>query len=190
MRSLRRAIEQAAEDLFAEKGFVKATVDEIAQRARVAPATVYAVAGGKQGLLKKLIESRTTAPNVAETYARIEAQPDADAVPRFITHATRERFEGSAALMRVVIATAPHDANAAQALAMAHAALRGGLQRAAKRLAELGALRPGIDESGAADRLWFYLGNAAYFALTDDNHWPLDKAEQWLYESLRAALLG
>jgi hypothetical protein len=38
--------------------------------------------------------------------------------------------------------------------------------------------------------LWFYLGNAAYVSLTDDNGWSLDRAEAWLADSLQAALLG
>jgi AcrR family transcriptional regulator len=184
----RQAIHAAARELFTAKGYFATTVDDIAAAARVAPATVYAVAGGKQGLLKAIIEARTTAPDVEETYSRITGMPDAEELLRFITNATRVRFENSRDLMRVVTDTAPHDAAAAEALRTAHASLRGGLHRTARRLAELGALRDEIDVREATDRLWFYLGNDAYFALTRDNDWSLDKAEQWLYESLRAAL--
>src|SRR5262245_54012890 len=185
----RRAIDDAARELFGTKGYFATTVDDIAEAARVAPATVYAVAGGKQGLLKAIIETRTSAPDVEQTYAHILAMTDAGQLLRFITHATRTRFENARDLMRVVIDTAPHDAAAAQALETAHASLRGGLGRTARRLAELGALRAGIDERQATDTLWFYLGNNAYFTLTDDNGWTLDQAEQWLRESLHAALL-
>ena len=175
-----RAIDDAARELFSTKGYIATTVDDIAEAARVAPATVYVVAGGKQGLLRSIIE---------ETYARILGMTDADELLRFITHATRVRFENARGLMRVVIDTAPHDAIAAQALETVHASLRGGLNRAARRLSELDSLRDGIDVRQATDTLWFYLGNNAYFTLTDDNEWSLDKAEQWLHESLRTALL-
>ncbi|AZS88812.1 TetR/AcrR family transcriptional regulator [Streptomyces griseoviridis] len=185
----RQAIHEAARELFTGKGYFATTVDDIATAARVAPATVYAVGGGKQGLLKAIIETRTTAPDVEETYGHIAGTADADELLRFITHATRVHFEGSRGLMRVVIDTAPHDAAAAQALRTAHASLRDGLARTARRLAELGALRNGIDVREATDTLWFYLGNGAYFTLTDDNDWPLDKVEQWLHTSLRTALL-
>lgn len=175
--------------MFGTKGYFATTVDDIAAAARVAPATVYAVVGGKQGLLKAIIEARTTAPDVAETHARIAGMTDADELLRFITNATRVRFERSRDLMRVVTDTAPHDPGAAQALHTAHASLRDGLTRTARRLAELGALRAGIDVPEATATLWFYLNNSAYFTVTDDNGWPLDKAEQWLRESLRTALL-
>jgi AcrR family transcriptional regulator len=185
----RRAIEEAAQDLFSARGYFATTVEDIAAAARVAPATVYAVSGGKQGLLKTVIEARATAPDVAETYAHLAALGDADELIRFIARETRARFERSRDLMRVLTDTAPHEPSAARALETAHASLRGGLARAAQRLAELGALAEGIDTTEATDRLWFYLGNGAYFTLTGDNRWPLDKAEAWLRESLRTALL-
>src|SRR5689334_18609086 len=58
----RVAIATAARELFMQQGYFGTTVDDIAAAARVAPATVYAVGGGKQGLLKSVIESATTAP--------------------------------------------------------------------------------------------------------------------------------
>ncbi|HEV6955606.1 MAG TPA: TetR/AcrR family transcriptional regulator [Promicromonospora sp.] len=185
----RRAIHDAARALFATKGFFSTTVDEIAAAARVAPASVYAVAGGKQGLLKAIVEDRTTAPDVAETFARIEATDDADELVRYLVHATRVRFEGARELMRVVVDTAPHDAGAAEALRVAHASLREGLRRTAERLARLGALREGLEVGEATDVLWFHLGNGAYFTLTDDNGWSLDRAESWLLDAVRGALL-
>src|SRR5258705_11212689 len=41
-----------------ERGYFATKVDDIAALARVAPATVYAVSGGKQGLLRTLTEPR------------------------------------------------------------------------------------------------------------------------------------
>ncbi len=186
----RQAIHDAARELFTTKGFFATTVDDIAAAARVAPASVYAVAGGKQGLLTSIIEDRTVAPDVEETYARIVAHEDAAELLRFITRATRVRFENARSLMRVVTDTAPHEPAAAQALRSAYASLRTGLELTARRLAELNALRDGIDVEAATDTLWFYLCNGAYFTLTDANHWSLDRAEEWLFEALRTALFA
>lgn len=185
----RQAIHDAARELFVTKGYFATTVDDIATAARVAPASVYAVVGGKQGLLGSIIEARTTAPDVGEAFDRITGHDDPTELLRFLTHATRVRFENARDLMRVVIDTAPHEPAAARALRSAHASMRTGLNLTAQRLAELNALRDELDVDSATDTLWFYLGNAAYFALTCDNHWSLDKAEEWLLESLRTAVL-
>ncbi|MEV6825003.1 helix-turn-helix domain-containing protein [Amycolatopsis sp. NPDC051102] len=185
----RQAIYDAARELFSRKGFFTVTVEEIATAARVAPATVYAVGGGKQGLLKLIIEARTTAPDVADIHAHLAAATDAGDLLRDIVNATRVRFERSRDLMRVIADTAPHDPGAAGALKTAEASLRDGLAVAAGRLSELGALRAGLGVQEATDVLFFYLNNDAYFTLTDHNGWSLDRAECWLRESLHTALL-
>jgi len=185
----RTAITAAARELFMTQGYFGTTVDNIAAAARVAPATVYAVSGGKQGLLRSVIEAAITAPEVADTYAYLGTFDDPVALVRFITNATRARFEQWSGIMKVVIATAPHETSAAEGLELARKGLLGALTHAAARLAELGALRAELDAQKATDLLWFYLNNSAYFSLIDDNGWTLDQAEAWLGDSLRRALL-
>ncbi len=78
----RQAILEAARRLFRERGYFATKVDEIAAMARVAPATVYAVAGGKQGLLRTLMDLSTTHPLVAATVESIEGMDDPSAIIR------------------------------------------------------------------------------------------------------------
>jgi AcrR family transcriptional regulator len=80
----RRAISEAARRLFCEQGFFATKVDQIAALARVAPATVYAVSGGKHGLLRTLMESWATAPAVAKTLGLIEEMNDPAASLRLV----------------------------------------------------------------------------------------------------------
>ena len=61
-----RAVVAAARELFAEKGYSSTTVQQIARRARVSPATVYAQCGGKQGLLETLMDAWTAGALVRE----------------------------------------------------------------------------------------------------------------------------
>ena len=93
-----------------------------------------------------------------------------------------------AGLRRVLVLCYPHDAEAANSLAVARRSQRAGFTRTAQRLSDLGALREGIETEDAVDLLWFFLGNSAYFTLVDDNEWSLDKAQAWLLENLRKAL--
>lgn len=184
----RRAILTAARDLFIAQGYGATTVDDIAAAARVAPATVYAVGGGKKGLLASTVAAAATAAGVQEAYATITDHRDADGLLRWIVHETRARFERWSDLMRVVAEAAPTEPAAAAALDLARVSLRGGLARTAARLDSLGRLRAEVDVDQATDVLWFHLNNSAYSALTLDNGWSLDRAEGWLLEALRRAL--
>jgi len=185
----RRAAIDAARRLFREKGFFAVTVNEIARQARVSPATVYAVNGGKQGLLRALIDEWSIAPAVSETTQRIESLDDPAEIVRYLTAMTRQMRQDYGDIMRVVIAAAPHDKTAAEGLALATRRYRAGDAIAARRLAELGALRDGMDADQALDILWFYLGYAGFFTLVDDNKWSFAKAEEWLCAAVGQALL-
>ncbi|MDR7280128.1 TetR/AcrR family transcriptional regulator [Catenuloplanes atrovinosus] len=185
----RQAILDAARELYIEKGYFGTKVEDIARRARVAPATVYAVGGGKHGLLRTLIESGTTAEEIAAVLTRIEESTDPLDLVRFIVRATRERFEEWNGLMRQVVVAAPQEPTVREVQRIAHASMRNGLALTARRLARLGALRDGVDEARATDLLWLHLCNAAYFIRTDDLGWSLDESEAWLVEVLPPALL-
>src|SRR5271170_747015 len=78
----RQAIVDAARKLFSEQGYFATKVDEIAALARVAPATVYAVSGGKQGLLRTLMDIWTTAPVVEWTVRSVDELSDSEAILR------------------------------------------------------------------------------------------------------------
>lgn len=185
----RQAILDAARRLYAENGFFATKVEDIAAEARVAPATVYAVGGGKHGLLQTLMEEWLNIPVIEATYQRLGTLGDGEAVLRATAAGTREVREKWGDVMRVALVTAPHDARVAEALAGATAAYREGFRLTARRLDEIGALKEGIDAPAATDLLWFYFGYSSYFTLTEENKWTLRQAEQWLFEQTCSALL-
>ena len=186
----RQAILDAARSLFTAQGFFATKVEQIAGTARVAPATVYAVGGGKSGLLRTLIESAVNSAENAELLAEIEAATDPERLIELIVATSRAKFAQWSPLMRQVVAAAPQEPTVRESMEIAHEGLRGGLRLTAGRLAALGALRDGLDEAGAADLLWLHLCNAAYFIRTDDLGWPLEKSEAWLNAALRHQILG
>jgi AcrR family transcriptional regulator len=186
----RTAIVDAARLLFAQKGFFATTVDEVAREARVAPATVYAVAGGKQGLIRTLIDLWSTAPIVAETLARQAELDDPDEILQNAAAAVRSMREDYGDIMRMVLATAPHNAAVGDDLAIANKRYRDAIGTLAVRLHEVGGLRPDMTVQDATDTLWFFLGYSGYFTLVDDLGWSYDRAEQWLLRQATAALWG
>jgi AcrR family transcriptional regulator len=185
----RRAIIDAARTLFTERGYFTTKVGDIAAEARVAPATVYAVAGGKQNLLKILITTWTADPVVEQTLRHIDTSTDSAAIIREVASASRTMREAHVDVIRVMLATAPHDAAVAAQERAATATYREALAPIAQRLVQLGELRPGITAADAVDLLWFYFGYSSYFTLHDDNNWSYERAEHWLADQAIAALL-
>jgi AcrR family transcriptional regulator len=185
----RQAIIDAARKLFAERGYFATKVDDIAAEARVAPATVYAVTGGKQNLLNILITAWTTDPIVEQTLSNVDTTTDPAAIIREVASASRTMREAYVDVIRVMLATAPHDQAIARQEQAATAVYRAALVPIAERLAQLGGLQPGINAADAADLLWFYFGYSSYFTLTDDNGWSYQRAEHWLADQAIAALL-
>jgi AcrR family transcriptional regulator len=72
-RRTRARIVQAADELFRERGYAKATMKDIAERAGVARDTVHAVFGNKAALVPAIVDLRLvpdeSVPNVAESRA-------------------------------------------------------------------------------------------------------------------------
>ena len=189
-QATRQAILDAARRLFAERGYFATKVDDIAAEARVAPATVYAVTGGKQGLLGELITTWTTDPVVDATLGATAASDDPAGIIDEVASSSRRMREQFADVIRVMLATAPHDQAIAGQLASATAVYRAAFVPIAERLAQLGALRDGIDTAHAVDVLWFYFGYSSYFTLHDDNGWSYQQAERWLAGQARRELLS
>ncbi|OLT16482.1 TetR family transcriptional regulator [Pseudonocardia sp. CNS-139] len=184
----KQAIVDAAREVFSQKGYFAARVEEIAATARVSPATVYAVAGGKQGLLRTLADEWAAAPVVERFPLRIRGACDPAEILGLLAALTRRMRQDYGDIIRLVLTTAPHEATAADGLARATARFRDGIAAVAHRLAELGALRPGVGAAEAVDVLWFHFGHPGFATLVDDNGWSYTRAERWLCEQARRAL--
>ena len=185
----RQAILDAARRLFAEKGFFATRVEDIAAEARVSPATVYAVGGGKQGLMQKLIDLWATAPSIRATDEDILRLADPVAILRLVSARARGMREDYGDIMRTILATAPNDPVVAAFTSQANVVYRDALTRIAQRLADLGGLRDGVDVTRATDILWLYFGYAGLFAMHDDNGWSWNQAEEWLADQAIHAVL-
>lgn len=185
----RCAIVAAARRLFSERGYFATKVDDIAASARVAPATVYAVSGGKQGLLRTLMETAITDPIVQTTIGRVEQLDDPAAILSLVSATVRNMREESGDVMRVLLNTAPHDKAVFENLAIATARYRSAFEPIARRLMDLGALREDLELTDAVDVFWFYFGYSGLFTLHDENGWSFDRAEHWLCREASRALL-
>ena len=125
-QAARQAIVGAARRLFSERGYFATKVDDIAALARVAPATVYALSGGKQGLLRTLTETATTDPAIEAAIGSIEKLDDPSAILRLVAATVGSMREQFGDVVRVLLNTAPHDKAVCESLAIAttHTATR------------------------------------------------------------------
>lgn len=184
----RLAIVDAARLLYSRKGYFTTTVEEIAAEARVAPTTVYAVGGGKQGLLRTLVDIWSQAPIVAEKMSELDSLTDPEGLLRQLSAVTRSMRESFGDIMRILIATAPHNEGAAEGLATGTGRYREALALVAAHLHRIGGTHPEMTADQATDILWFYFGYSGYFTLVDDNGWSYERAEPWLARQALAAL--
>ncbi|HZC36109.1 MAG TPA: TetR/AcrR family transcriptional regulator [Chthoniobacterales bacterium] len=188
-QATRRAIVDAARQLFSQRGYFSTKVDDIAALARVAPATVYAVSGGKHELLCTLIEIWSDARTVAINDCRSTQIEDPVTVLRQVATVCRRLREDFDDIIRAMLLTAPHDQAVSEVLATTTAQCRQAFRPVAQHLSDLDALRDGLDVNQAVDVLWFYFGFSGFFTLRDENGWSYERAERWLCEEASRAML-
>ncbi len=184
----RAAIVQAARALFAENGFFATTIEQIAHRADVSPATVYATAGGKAGLVESLAQLWAQAPILSESSQRLTELDDPNEILDLLASASRVVRQDYGDIMKILLVTAAHEGGVAAGLERSTLRYRSAMNQIAERLYSLSALAPGMHPNEAADILWFYFGYSGYFTLLDDNGWDLDRAQAWLQQQCGVAL--
>lgn len=188
---------EAAHRVFLERGYVGATIPQIAAQAGVAVETVYRAAEGKAGLLQAAVQA-ALAGGVERADVPVVQRPG---IRRVIEETDPRRqlalYAGTqpgvwsrvAPLLRVLEAAAPGDPKL-RALRDQHAQQRlAGLRDFAALLAERGALRRGLSAEQAADIIWTVCAQANYDALVTSRGWSHDEYRDWLADTLAHALL-
>ena len=154
----REKVVGAARRLFAEVGFHRVSLDEIARRADVARATVYHQFGSKLGVLGAVVEDYERRAGLAALAELVESGP-VETLARDVVTAGCTYWSTDPALARSIIAFAVTDPQAADLLARRDAGRLQLLTRMVERL-DL------PDPEPALDALWLVTGFAAYDDLT------------------------
>jgi AcrR family transcriptional regulator len=185
----RAAVIAAARQLFAENGFFQTKVEQIAKLSRVSQATVYAQCGGKQGLLRLLMDSFTQSQVVAESYEESLAAADAALVMQTLSAAYLQITRQWGDVIRVVIDVAPHDGESAAVLATAQKRHHHSLSAICRHLEDIGALRDGVDARLATRIITYYYGIDGLLRTRDVFGWSLERSNKWLLANVSAAVL-
>ncbi|NYJ76502.1 TetR/AcrR family transcriptional regulator [Allobranchiibius huperziae] len=186
--STRAAILDAAEALFAERGYPASTIAEIARRAGVGTNTVYVGFANKAGIVTALIEQAADAASARASLEDISLATDGDQVIEALARGTRMTHERFHDVVTIAFDTANADPLIGHAMQAAIDGYRDRLHAAVTRIRELGALTDALTVPEAVDLLWFYLGLPPWRTVIDMG-WTWDRAELFLATGAKRALL-
>lgn len=188
----RNEILQAARRLFAERGYTRTNVRDIAEAAGVSAQTVYDSVGNKQALVARLNDLIDAEAGIAEI-ARA-AGGSSDPVPVAATPAkvTRAILERCGDIVHALVTGAAAEPELAAVLAEGHRRHIGGARMVVGRLASIGALTPAAagDTDAAAESLAAVCDIQTAMLLRDAYQWSPDRIEAWMASTSRSLLLG
>jgi AcrR family transcriptional regulator len=147
----------AARTLFIERGYVSTTIDAIAERADVAPETVYSTFGTKRSLLSELIDVSIAGdtpgvPILEQDWVQdMREEPDPQRRIRMLASQGRSILERRAAIDNVVRGAASADPEIAALRDQGMAQRFAGQREILRLVVGSAGLRAGIDLEAAAD---------------------------------------
>jgi AcrR family transcriptional regulator len=193
----RRAVLDAARQLFIAQGYGATTVEQIAQRAGVSKPTVFSAVGNKQMVLRAV---RDTAIAGDDEPVPIARRP------------TTEQIRGEPDQRRAVELLAQHLTGVASRYAQINEVLHTAADSGEEDLRELweteedqrltgarfwvevltgkGPLRPGLSHGDAADMLWLLMSPDNHYRLVHRRRWTTRKYQRWLAASITQLLFA
>jgi TetR/AcrR family transcriptional regulator of autoinduction and epiphytic fitness len=195
-RAARRNVLAAAGELFAERGYQRTSMKDIAAGAGVSVETVYGYFGTKAGLLKELLDVTVAgddAPVSVPDRAPIQAVRDAPDGRAKLAHyaaflaTVQARL---APLFLVIRGAAESDKDAAELWAGLGAQKLAGMTMLAEDLAGAGVLAPGRNVEEARDELWALGAIELYELLVGQRCWSPERYRDWLVDVWANRLLA
>lgn len=188
----RARIIEAAGASFLEQGYPRTTVKQIAERAGVAPDTVYATFGSKVRVLTALIDARLAPRGDANVTDRPEARAVKDApTQREQVHRFARDIAEISARVRPVYEMLRTAASVEPDVAPVFAEMDGhrfeNMRRVAGWLADAGPLRVDVDR--AAETIFALASPDVARMLCDGRGWSAEQYADWLEDALERALL-
>lgn len=185
----RARILAAAARLFSKQGIDGVTFEQIAEKAKVSAASVYAQFKSKAGLLEALAHSILLGPRYETTAQEAEGAEAPEAALRLtakVACGIYQREHKELGLIRGATAYSP----ALKKLDASLENVRRNLQEARARL--VFESNPALEELGfekVRDIIWLFTGREFYRMLVHERNWSPKEYERWLAESLIRTLL-
>lgn len=188
-RETRRRISDAARELFEQSGFAATTITEIARRAGVSPATVYANYDSKAGIVTSTLEGMETAAGMDWRIPEMLAEDDPHRCLALFVASNRAVFELSHVILRAAMDAAA-EPEVQAFMAAGNANRRRGIDTLVARWHRARALAPGLGPKRAAETMWLLSSVEQYLLATDVLAWSGETYERWLTGALDRLLLA
>jgi AcrR family transcriptional regulator len=186
----RDEILRAARRLFAERGYARTSVRDIAQAAGVSPQTVYDSVGSKQALVSRLNDLIDAEAGVADIVRGAAESGDPWEVAATSARVTRSILERCGDIVHALVTGAAAEPELAAALAEGQRRHLEGARGVIAGLRSLEALDTAVDPDEAAETLAAVSDFRLALVLRDSYGWSLDRVESWIAATSRALLLG
>ncbi|MFF0478107.1 TetR/AcrR family transcriptional regulator [Streptomyces sp. NPDC004284] len=182
----RAEILRSATRLFAERGYGRVTVADIAAEAGVSSKAVFASAGSKGDILDEIVDTAVRASGYEGAMRAVLAERDPESALRALARGTRAGNEGLFTVHEAIHKALPSHEDGEALWERATADYRTALRAAAHHLHTLAP--PACPEEETADLLWFWFGPGGWRTLVVENDWPWDRAEAFLLRTALATL--
>ncbi|KIA61740.1 TetR/AcrR family transcriptional regulator [Nocardia vulneris] len=190
-RRTRDIVVRAAMQVFAERGYAGATIDQIATYAGVSRPTVFAAGNKAQlfALARQYVDNDGDVTEADSTMAQILTIDDPRRLlERFATH-TAAIMRRARPLQAVLEQAAGTDPELAELLKSTQQQLLETAGSVVAAVAAARSLRRGISRRTATDVLWLQLQYTNYQRLVDERGWSHREFERWHATAMIAALL-
>jgi AcrR family transcriptional regulator len=182
--------------LFLEKGYVGATVQAIAEAARVAPATVYQAFGTKHAVLAAALDIMVVGDDASPSVlyqdwvdeVRRERNPDRQL--RLVAEGTSRIAARTAPIKEVMRDAAATESAARELIREDHEGRYRTQARLVDLLIENRPLRAGMDRRRAIDTYFAIVNSTTYELLVVQRGWTLSEWQAWIADVIERTLFA
>jgi AcrR family transcriptional regulator len=184
----RASVLEAGRFLFSRKGIDATTIAQIAQRAGVSEATVYATVKSKSGLLQALLHDAIFGPRYQQALRSVQEVDDPVRRVALVAHIARAIYEGEHADLSVLMKSSAFSPELRKTQQTFETLRRQMQQERIDALYAAGRARKGLAAEDAATLLWMFTSREVYQKLVLESGWSPDRYQQWLENTLLESL--
>ena len=179
----------AARRLFAENGYSRTSVRDIAEAAGVSAQTVYDSIGSKQAIVARLNDLIDAEADIATIVGSGVGSDDPGEILAVQARVVRSILEHCGDILRALVSGAAAEPDLALVMAEGNRRHVEGARRIVARLADLDALDPTVSVDAAAATLSATSDVSFALLLADSYGWSIDAIEDWIVATNRKLLL-